>query len=1664
MSDADQADALQTGSYEVLRDRLAAQAKELAGKADALNEARQEAFGGSQLEIVGQARVRTENNCVPRDIVQVAGKLLFGFNVVTHLREPTVDDVFSLHTLSEGADGFELDHAEGPPGLLRDPELLRELSELYRYYKGAQLAQLRVTETGYLLAVFQIGDTVDDVRVFHWQVAPDGSVRYAGSRGERHHVFPPSHDFEWTEVTRDDHVAGRFAHASIDDALFVETTGGDLTIKVEDNTETGEGVYREPVEHKDQTLDDAEIRWTKVGGLYLVSVLPYRETTVRYLVFDTRTHRVTRIDAIGEACLRLPEDQGIIFPGGYYLQSGDTKLFEGDNAGLELKRSIRAPNGEDVLYVFHRRTDGLYKLLPYNLIRKEVANPIPCHGYSLFDDGKMVIFRATDEPERIHRMQVWQTPFASLEHADQAPSAATGVLAKVGNPELVRGISDCYTVRRLSVPDVPSRQGFEDLIAAVTRTLDTYYWLAHEDVGDLAATLHTIRQTAELVIDEFEKVTAIRARAAEALTEARQAQKELIRSLRPHEWKDVARFMEALTALKTRRGHLITLREMRYMDVDAVDALEAEVTEAFDKVSRATVEFLLDDAALAPLAKRIGEIAEKVEAVDKGVLLNELAAEVDSVGEGLDVLSEVVGGLQVDDAAARTEILERIGEVYGQLNRVRALLTNRKKEVLGRESRAEFGAQFALFAQAVQSALAQASSPEACDEQLSRLMVQLEELEARFGELDEFVADIATKREEVYETFGGKKQQLLEERQRRAATLASAAERILEGIARRARTFDDADALNAWFASDAMVLKLRDLVDRLLDLGDNVHAEELAAKLKTARQDAQRTLRDRTDLYEDGDAIIRLGRQRFGVNSQPLELTIVPRDEGLAFHLTGTDFYQAIDDPALEGTRPLWSQTLISETEDVYRGEYLAACVLFAAERGDDGQSLAALHEAVREGRLLEVVRAEAQQRYDEGYDRGVHDADATAILDKLLAMESTAGLLRFPGPARALACLFWAHQGDAARLARRGASLGRLERTFGRARAVDDLRAQIEQALGAFLEARGLAQDPHTPTAAGERTLAARYLAEELMRPELRFTTSAAAVELAEARERDLDKRNLRAPLDEELRDEAVSIADRLGLARAWLAAFLERGSDSVSGPDAARRAELAPSLEEAAVILVTEGALARETSAALGSLEVTGLLGQHPRIEGGAMRIRLDELLVRLDAFAHHRVPAYEAYRELRHRLIERERRRLRVSELVPRVLSSFVRNRLIDQVYLPLIGDNLAKQIGTAGKDARTDRMGLLLLISPPGYGKTTLMEYVASQLGLVFVKVNGPSLGHHVGSLDPTEAPNATARQEVDKINLALEMGNNAMLYLDDIQHTSPELLQKFISLCDAQRRIEGVWNERTRTYDLRGKRFCVVMAGNPYTESGEKFQIPDMLANRADTYNLGDILEGKEDAFALSYLENALTSNAVLAPIASRSLDDVHRFVRMARGEEVPSTELEGNYGAAEVQEATSVLKKLFRVQRVLGMVNAEYIRSASMEDAYRTEPPFKLQGSYRNMNKLAEKVVGAMNDEELEQLVDDHYQSESQTLTTGAEQNLLKLAEMRGRMTDAQRARWEEIKREYRRLKTMGGAEDDPVVRVTGTLSGLGAQLEMIQSAIRDAADRVIPEADYELE
>jgi hypothetical protein len=225
----------------------------------------------------------------------------------------------------------------------------------------------------------------------------------------------------------------------------------------------------------------------------------------------------------------------------------------------------------------------------------------------------------------------------------------------------------------------------------------------------------------------------------------------------------------------------------------------------------------------------------------------------------------------------------------------------------------------------------------------------------------------------------------------------------------------------------------------------------------------------------------------------------------------------------------------------------------------------------------------------------------------------------------------------------------------------------------------------------------------------------------------------------------------------------------------------------------------------------------------------------------------------------------------------------------------------------------------------------------------------------------------------------------------------------------------------------------------------------MLANRADVWNLGDVLSGREELFALSYVENALTSNPVLAPLSTRDRGDVELLVRMARGEDVRADRLAHPYPPVELEQVLSVLRKLVRVQEVVLANNQAYIASAAQSDASRVEPPFQLQGSYRNMNKLAEKVVPVMNDAELAAVIDDHYAGEAQTLTSGAEANLLKLAELRGTLTEEQAARWAEVKAAYVRSQALGGADDDPTSRTVGALSLL---TDRVGSALDRLADR----------
>jgi hypothetical protein len=1614
--------ALEQGTYDILRARLAQHGADLRERLDRLNTARQQVFGAIKPGLVATERITTKNNCQARDLIPIGGnRFLFGYNVHLGLRTEThLDDVFGVYEFR--------DHQfhELPLDAIADPQFEADFKSLYRYYKNTVFAKFSIIGP-HLFMEFRVGKSISDFKCFKWQIHPEGGISYLGNRFDHEYAFPAQHEFTWTRTHRELHRHGLHPHISVEDRVFVECVGGDLTIKIEDNTASGQGIYSEPVQHRDQTLDDAEIYYAIVGHLILLKVRPYQEPEFRYFVFNEKVREARRIDAIADSCVLLPDDQGIIFARGYYLQSGEFKLFESQLSDMRFYKRIAAPNGEDFLYAFYQREAGHYVLLSYNRIARSVETPLVCGGYSIFDNGEMAVFRPSEEPQKHHAIQVWQTPYVGQSWQPETQPASH--LFKIGNPPIVGAMAEAHSVLGLLGKDDTFAGLYLDLVKQTTDLLDSYFWLDHPEAFDLRTPLLAIREAASAALAEFDKVAAIKRNTAAETQRVVGAAEALLGSLPGQTFEAIAHFVTRLAELRALRGELISLRELRYVDLDLAARTEAAVAEASEALAQRTVEFLLKPEALDPVRERVDALRAAAPAVPKVSEAEKLGADIDAAAQELDLLVETVSNLKIQDATETTRIIEAISAIYATLNQARSTLKQRIRDLRGTEAAAEFASQLRLLDQALANYLDLCETPAKCDEFLNRLLVQIEEVEARFADFEDFVVALAEKRTALSSAFEQRKIELVEARNRRANGLLAAAERILKGIKHRAEQASGLDELNSYFAADAMVEKVRDLTRQLLDLGDSVKADDLGSRLKTVREDAVRQWKDRQDLFADGGQAIQLGRHRFLVNTQELDLTIVPRGDRMCLHITGTNFFEPIDDPEFSTTQPVWELQLISETPSIYRAEWLAYQTLKHIEQRRLGDAAAAWTAE----QCLPMVRETAASRLSEGYVKGVHDLDAAAILAVLLRMQHGLGLLRYSSAARACAAVFWMQFPEGEHRSLIEAKLkgfGAMKRAFPQAGQRIEYIRELHDLLHEYTQRTGLFP-------AEVLSDAAEFLYFLITR-DVAFPVASEAAHLVAAFEAHLREHRIGDAFRAARHAVEEHLPTHYELLREWLRGF---ASDRTGSGDW---------IDEAAWMLLrgTHGGVVEASV----SGEVPGLTGGHPRIQGGVMPLHFLDFMHRMRAHENTVAPLFEKFTALKRGRIEEARARLRLDDFKPKVLTSFVRNRLIDAAYLPLIGDNLAKQIGAAGDSKRTDRMGMLLLISPPGYGKTTLIEYVASRLGIIFMKINGPAIGHRVTSLDPAEAPNAAARDELEKLNLAFEMGDNVMVCLDDIQHLHAELLQKFIPLCDGSRRIEGVYRGRPRTYDLRGRKVVVVMAGNPYTESGDKFRIPDMLANRADTYNLGDVAGTHAGAFRDSYLENAAASNPTLARLVARHPKDLPALIRLAESGPGEGIEFEGNWSSEEQQEFVNVMKKLLRVRDVVLRMNEEYIRSAAQSDAYRTEPPFKLQGSYRNMNRLAEKIAPVMNEAELEELLASYYRNEAQTLTTGAEANLLKFKELTSSLTPADAARWEEIKKTFRKNQILGGTgEDDPVSRVVQKLSAFYDGLAGIREALESA-------------
>ena len=462
-------------------------------------------------------------------------------------------------------------------------------------------------------------------------------------------------------------------------------------------------------------------------------------------------------------------------------------------------------------------------------------------------------------------------------------------------------MAECVEVLGLIGRDDPYAELYLDIVRTAEGLLDSYFWLDDKASHGLAKTIRAIRDAAQAAVGEFEKVTRVRRQTAKQTNDTAQEAEDLVNRNATKIYDSINVFVESLGGLRSVRGKVIALRELRYADLPRIEALEGRITEQADALSQRTAEYLLKDEALVPYVEAAAEHAGKIEAVTKVTQAKALEEDILVTAGALEMLIDIVSNLKIDDATQRTAIIDSISNVFTGLNASRSKLKNRIQQLGRTEGIAEFNSQLKLLNQSVVNYLDLSDSPEKTEHYLTKIMVQVEELEGRFAEFDEFVLQLAEKRDEVYNAFENRKLQLVEKRNKRANALSQAADRILGGVQSRVEQMSDINDIHSYFAADLMIDKVRDIVDELAELEDTVRVDDIQSRMKTIREDAVRQLKDRQELQEGGN-IIRFGRHRFSINTQDIDLTTILRDGDMHLHLAGTRFFERIDDADFNAT------------------------------------------------------------------------------------------------------------------------------------------------------------------------------------------------------------------------------------------------------------------------------------------------------------------------------------------------------------------------------------------------------------------------------------------------------------------------------------------------------------------------------------------------------------------------------------------------------------------------------------------------------------------------------------------------------------------------------------------------------------------------------------------
>src|SRR5690606_14884972 len=201
---------------------------------------------------------------------------------------------------------------------------------------------------------------------------------------------------------------------------------------------------------------------------------------------------------------------------------------------------------------------------------------------------------------------------------------------------------------------------YHDLVKVSTTVLDTYHWLGKEETFYLTQPLQEIRETANAAIDEFEKVSNIKASTEKRISEVMAEADELIRKIKIQKAEHILDYVAFLTSIRKISGEVISLKDLRYVDENNIEAYEEDLAKFGTQVSTNCVNFLLKESALNPYNKKVEELAVSIEKAGKLVDISKLQEEATTIAAELEMLIEIVSNLKINDATETTKIIDKI--------------------------------------------------------------------------------------------------------------------------------------------------------------------------------------------------------------------------------------------------------------------------------------------------------------------------------------------------------------------------------------------------------------------------------------------------------------------------------------------------------------------------------------------------------------------------------------------------------------------------------------------------------------------------------------------------------------------------------------------------------------------------------------------------------------------------------------------------------------------------------------------------------------------------------------------------------------------------------------------------------------------------------------------